>query len=88
LSFKVKVYRKSIVQYISFVTGELGLPEDTRGYQSHRTCPAWPEAYKRQEGREPSGTGQGILLHGQRGLLEENRKYPVQGVLGNLYFYV
>jgi len=64
------------------------MPEDTGGYQSHRTCPAWPEAYKRQQGREPSGTSQGILLHGQRGLLEEGWKYPVQGVLGNLYFYV
>ena len=83
---KVKVSRKSIVQYISFVTGELGLPEDTGGYQSHRTCPAWPDAYKCQEGREPSGTGQGILLHGQQGLLEAGWEHPLQGVLGNLYF--
>ena len=63
------------------------MPEDTGGYQSHRTCPAWPEAYKSQVGREPSGTGQGILLRGQQGLLEEGWKGPLQGVLGILYFY-
>ncbi len=83
---ELKEYRKSIFQFFPFFTGKLGLPQDKGGKQSDWSCPAWPQAQKRQEGRLPSGTGQGVLHHRQQGLLEAGWKHPLQRILGKIYF--
>jgi len=83
---ELKEYRKSIFQFFPFFTGKLGLPQDKGGKQSDWSCPAWPQAQKRQEGRLPSGTGQGVLHHRQQGLSEAGWKHPLQRILGKIYF--
>jgi hypothetical protein len=83
---ELKEYRKSIFQFFPFFTGKLGLPQDKGGKQSDWSCPAWSQAQKRQEGRQPSGTGQGVLHHRQQGLLEAGWKHRLQRILGKIYF--
>jgi hypothetical protein len=83
---ELKEYRKSIFQFFPFFTGKLGLPQDKGGKQSDWSCPAWPQAQKRQEGRLPSGIRQGVLHHRQQGLSEAGWKHPLQRILGKIYF--